>query len=238
MKKLSIITFIIITALIGCDDKINALEELNLAPNTDYYTISKGYWISGSSNIVIKDSAKFYNEENKLPYSVSIRFKDINKNFGYVNLVSSQSYNDFYINDKNYVNNFKVEIDSFSLAYKNQYDYSKKFKMIVSDTWDKTNTIDFDLTFFDNLPPTAAFNLNVINNNEYEFDASASLDQDKKWGGYIRQYEYVINNSFVITTTEKKIRHVFMSGTHNIKLRVKDSDNVWSSYTQKSVTIP
>lgn len=239
MKKFSIIALIIITAItIGCDDKISSLEELNLAPTTDYYTISKGLWLTGSSNILIKDSAKFYNNENKLPYSVSIRFKDKNKNFGYVNLTSSQSYNDFYVNDKQYLNNFKVELDSFSFSYKNQNDITKKFRMTVADTWDKTNTIDFDLTFFDNLPPTAAFNLNVISANEYEFNATSSLDQDKKWGGYIRQYEYVINNSFVITTTNNKIRHVFTSGTHIIKLRVKDSDNVWSSYTQNTVTIP
>lgn len=228
---------LITTIFISCDDKINSLEDLNIEPYSEYYSISNGIWKTNISDNTIKDSVKFYNDNNKIPYSISIRFKDKNKNFGYVNLNSSQFDNQFYVNDVEYFQNFEVKLDSFSFSHKNLYDENRKFTMTISDTWDKKHIINFDLTYFSNKPPVAILNTNVVSNNEYELDASNSYDKDKKYGGFIRTYEFVIDNNFVISTLNKKISHVFNPGTHNIKLRVKDNDLIWSSTVEKTITI-
>ena len=83
MRKIFKITtlFLITTIFIGCDDKIQSLEDLNIEPYSEYYSISNGIWLTNISDNTIKDSVKFYNENNNLPYSISIRFKDKNRNF-------------------------------------------------------------------------------------------------------------------------------------------------------------
>jgi hypothetical protein len=228
---------IIITSLIACDDKIQSLEDLNKAPNVEYYTLFNGIWKLSSDNETINETVKYYNEANQLPYSISLKFKDVNKNFGFVSLNSSQFDNQFFVNDKPFRQNFKVELDSFSLSFKNEFDLNKKFSMIIEDTWGKRHKLNFNLDYIENIPPTADLRMNVINNNEYEIDASNSNDGDKQYGGFIRQYEYVINNNFLVQTSNNKIRHVFAAGTHNIKLRVKDNDNIWSNYVERNITI-
>jgi hypothetical protein len=236
MKKEAIFIFSLLIC-ISCDDKIDSLEKLNTPPYAEYYTVSSNKWIKTENEYTIKEDVKFYNENNKLPYSVSIRFKDKNKNYGTIDLKSEQTSNNFFVNEIEYGQNFKVELDSFSFSHKNEFLSNKKFKIIVKDTWDKTQILNFDLTYFQNALPIPLIQANAINNSEYELNASASYDGDNKIGGFIREFEYVIDNFYVIKTSNNKISHVFSQGSHNIKLRVKDNDNAWSGYVEKNLDI-
>lgn len=239
MKNIKyLIAPILFTMLItSCDDKIGSLEDLNKAPFAELYRISTGVWQTTQDYQTITDSVKFYNDANNLPYSVSMRLRDINNNFGFISLESAQSYNQFYVNDDIFEQNFLVELDSFSLSLKNGFDFNKNFSVKVEDTWGKNHNVNFALTYFSNQAPVADLRTNVINVNEYELDGSNSFDKDQKWGGFIRTYEFVINNSFVITTNQAKVKHVFSFGVHNIKLRVKDNDDVWSQTVSVNISV-
>ena len=76
-----------------------------------------------------------------------------------------------------------------------------------------------------------------IADNEYLLDASASFDADNNLGGFIVEYEYIIDD-VVVTIPLNQIYHVFNSGVHTVKLRCRDNDNVWSAQIITTITVP
>ena len=69
-------------------------------------------------------------------------------------------------------------------------------------------------------------------------DASKSFDQDGKWGGTVKEYEYAVQGGFNARTTRKKIDYIFpQAGTYTVSLKVKDNDNEWSAVVEKKVVV-
>lgn len=94
------------------------------------------------------------------------------------------------------------------------------------DSYSKKATAKLYLHTFKNLPPVAK--LTVTGSENVVLDASASYDQDSKFGGKIVRYYFTINN-YVIDVSKSPINYVFeTSGVKLIKLRVQDNEGLWS----------
>ncbi len=82
-----------------------------------------------------------------------------------------------------------------------------------------------------NMLPIAKMDIKIIGTaspNEIEIDASASYDQDKRFGGKIVLYEYELHN-YTFQSPLSKIRYIFGSGGQKkIGLKVQDNDGEWS----------
>lgn len=233
-KKLALLLSLL---LVQCDDKIPSLEELNLAPELEYYSRSTTNWTTANDTII--DIAKVYTIENNINYAVAIRSIDANNNFESINITEGESGGKFFLNEQNFTQNTVVSLDSFSLAYRYYKPEKREFKIGSKDDFGLLKTIIFQINFVENEIPEAKLEIRAVNTNaqnEYVLDASKSQDQDKSLGGFITDYEYTIND-VVINNPSNLIHHVFIPGSHTIGLRVKDNDGLWSQQIIKNLIV-
>jgi len=138
------------------------------------------------------------------------------------------------------MNSATVDLSNFSLAVRNEEPGVKLFQIIVEDTWGAQDVVFFTVTFNENLIPIANLNIELveeITQNEYLLDASGSFDADNNIGGFIVEYEYIIDG-VVVTIPINQIFHVFTSGEHTVQLRCKDNNNVWSDQIVTTIVVP
>ena len=238
MKNI-LITLGILFLIISCDDKELALEELNLAPELEYFSRTTTQWENVIDSEVVVARAKVWTEENNLNYAAILRSKDLNNNFADLTIKSLSNDLTFFINNDLYENSVTVPLDSFAIAVRNLTAQIKRFDIKVKDSWDKEYNVPFEIHYLDNMKPIPSFELievNQLTNNEYEINATSSEDADKDLGGYIKIFEYTIDG-VVVTIPLNSIHHVFSVGTHVIKLRCLDNDNEWSEQISRSLTI-
>lgn len=238
MKNI-LITLGILFLIISCDDKELALEELNLAPELEYFSRTTIQWENVKDSEVVVARAKVWTEENNLNYAAILRSKDLNNNFADLTIKSLSNDLTFFINNDLYENSVTVPLDSFAIAVRNLTAQIKRFDIKVKDSWDKEYNVPFEIHYLDNMKPIPSFELievNELTNNEYEINATSSEDADKDLGGYIKIFEYTIDG-VVVTIPLNSIHHVFSVGTHVIKLRCLDNDNEWSEQISRSLTI-
>lgn len=90
---------------------------------------------------------------------------------------------------------------------------------------------------FENLPPVCNFSIEIAGTKEIDVDARSSFDKDNAFGGKIILYEYDLNG-YKFETTLPRIRHIFSeTGQKRIRVRVKDSDSVYSEFREEYITI-
>lgn len=106
----------------------------------------------------------------------------------------------------------------------------------LKDEFDKITSLEYKVYAFENLPPVAVFSkTNVVSKAilspyEYTIDASNSFDKDARYGGYIKSYDYYINDVKIATSASSKRDWIFSgSGNYNIKIVVTDNDGSTSS---------
>lgn len=228
----------VILLIVSCDDKIKELNSLNLNPTLEYFSRTTTNWTPNNGTIV-KDSAKIYTSENNLNYTAVLRAKDPNNNFGSVVIETVDLQDKFFVDNEQYLQYAQVKLDSFSIAYRNGVVDTKQFSIIAYDDFNEFDKITFDVTFVENKLPIPLLEINLTNNqttNEYHLDGSKSKDGDQRLGGFIREYEFIIDHD-IINTPESVISHVFSKGTHEVSLRVKDNDGIWSEKTTQTITI-
>lgn len=111
----------------------------------------------------------------------------------------------------------------------------------MTDSFKKEGMAVGLFTVFDNILPEVLFTITLTGIHdplEYNIDASASFDGDKKYGGEINQYEFMINNSYKVTTPLNNINYIFpSSGLYTISVRVRDNNGAWSAYKTQVVNI-
>jgi len=237
--KTLIILSILCIAFSGCDDKELSLEDLNIAPELQYFSRSTSQWETVGSNNRIIDSAKVWTITNNMNYAAVFRSEDQNSNYGDLTITALDNDLDFFIDNALYENVATVALDSFSLAVRYTQPQIKRFEVKVRDSWDKEHTGQFEIHYLENRGPVANFELievNILTDNEYEINATTSFDRDNNLGGYIVEYEYTIDG-VISTIPTDKINHVFSVGTHQIKLRCLDNDGAWSTQITKEITI-
>jgi hypothetical protein len=116
-----------------------------------------------------------------------------------------------------------------------------EISLTSTDTYKKIGTAIGTFELFVNLPPVANFYINkraVFDPLEYTIDASASYDKDYKFGGGLKNFEFVINNNYKVTNANGILNYIFPAeGNYTISVRVQDTDGVWSVYKTQVVTI-
>jgi len=225
--------------IFSCDDKEASLQELNSSPQIEYFSSDITEW-QVVSGVTIETEAKVWTPDNNLNYSAVLRATDFNSNFGEISVFSLSGGLNFFINDTPYINSATVDLSTFSLAVRNEVPTTKLFEIMVRDTWGAEDFVQFEVTFKENLNPIADLNIELVADiaeNEYLLDASGSFDADDNIGGFIVEYEYIIDG-VVVTIPINQIFHVFTPGPHTIQLRCKDNDNEWSDQITTTIIIP
>ncbi len=119
--------------------------------------------------------------------------------------------------------------------------------ILTSDNGYKTSSKSIHLYCFQNLVPVAMYEIIKADNTsklEYIIDASNSYDQDKKYGGGILKYRYIIEGltyeKDIVSSPEtaNKLHVVFsQSGDHEIVVRVQDNNEQWSNSISEHVSV-
>lgn len=240
MKKS--IKFLILTIIAGgflssCDDKIRELEELNKAPEFQFFRRSSVNWELPTN--VIEDSAKVWTQSNNASYASILRVMDINNNISKINIFSNNPDVSFFVNDNTYYSNYEVaDNEEFNVAFRANGSGVGEFRVSASDDFGKANDVRFRIEFKTNKLPIPKLETVLINGTtrNYQLKAQNSFDRDKAIGGAIVEYEFVIDN-VVIHTSQPNINHIFTVGQHSIRLRVKDNDDEWSEYIQMNLNV-
>ena len=170
---------------------------------------------------------KVINDSNKIgvTYQVAIKYQiDENVPLKMRKNVASDS---IYISgSKFYVNNTKQGNCVYSLSLK--------------DSYGKADSAILNIVSFKNLPPVSSFEIlknYKVDSLAVSINAAGSFDQDKKWGGYIIEYEYNLNG-LVYRNSIDSINYIFGSnGQKRIGVRVMDNDSTWSEIVTKYITL-
>lgn len=236
MKKQFTVLLLLIF-LISCDDKLDALDSLNTLPEVEFFSRSTSTWVPVFGTII--DSAKVHTEENNINYSIVLRARDANNNFESIRIDETEIGGEFFLDNMPFTESTTVELDSFSLAYRFFAEDTRNFTIRSKDDFGALGITQFSVNFLDNKIPIANLQNIIVNDisiNEYMIDGSLSFDRDQLIGGAILEYEFTIDGQ-VINTSSSSILHVFSSGEHQVFLRVKDNDGIWSTQVGISFTI-
>ncbi len=207
MRK-HVLTLVILMLLFvsSCDNRSDYFIDVNQKPLLSIY--KDGVEIKEGP---IVDSIKIGN-----PYGLQYHIND-EENLA-LNNTQEQGVNEVIIKNEN------VTINGLNEGM-------SRIRLWTKDSFGTTGEYQVNLTVFRNLIPVAKMittKIAVSSPNEYEIDASASFDGDKRFGGSIVEYEYTLQN-YVITTPLSKIRYIFGSvGQKKISLRVKDNSGDYS----------
>lgn len=240
MKKLTRIILLIIAGgfISSCDDKIRELEELNKAPEFQFFRKSSINWETPNSSVII-DSAKAYNAFNNATYPAILRVIDVNNNTSLIRIKSIDTSTSFFVDGNTYYGSYEVNNnEQFNVAFRNPQVGISPYSLYAADDFGKENAINFQIEFKPNKLPIPKLEVILINGTtkNYQLKGQNSFDRDKAIGGAVVEYEFVIDN-VVIHTSEPNINHIFTIGQHNVKLRVKDNDNEWSEYVSTTLTV-
>lgn len=227
MRKLIIITaFIISTA--GCTDRYNAFESLNVKPSIILKPAGK------DQTKILIDSVKFYPGNY---YNLSVEISDTNQNIQRLDFEAQPGqYNHVFVNGQEYPATLPVYNDKFTMNILCDrvgiYDYT----FTLTDYFGKKDVATLSLNCFPNMPPMSTFNVKDLRQNdplEYYLDGTASQDGDQRFGGRIKDYTWIINNTDSVSSNAAKIRYIFpQQGLFKIELRVTDNESAVGTSTQ------
>lgn len=204
-KYLSLIIFV--PFVNSCDQRKENILDVIEKPKVEINSSTR------ASSVIISDSLK--QSQGYYTFNYTYRSSTKNNKFEF----SKDSGSDSIMGNRIYYRPGKL-------------DQGNNYNVKITDELGQVAEAKLYLHLFYNIPPFCIAYINktsIQHPNEYEFDASASFDQDKKFGGYIVNYEYKINSSLIFTTQNSKLKHIFSSpGNYQIEIRCQDNDGAWS----------
>lgn len=230
---------LLIAGLTSCDDKIRSLEDLSQPPSFLYFKKQSTNWTVSEPGLVLTDSAKVWTATNNASFPLLIKLVAPQNNLAELSITGSEPQSSMFVNDNLYTNSYSISSNvDLNLAFRSPIASTQDFVVKTTEIFDKSEKLTCRIIFKSNRPPKSVLKVVLVDgqNKNYQLDASSSYDIDQAIGGNVVQYEYVVDN-VIINTSEPKINHVFTIGTHSIKLRVKDNDDVWSDYISQSLTV-
>lgn len=145
----------------------------------------------------------------------------------------------------------------------NNISYSFNIYIVAIDVFGQTSKAKISITLIENRPPMPQVVFNQISNTEYEISAENSIDPDGEEViayeylidgkiiynkmGYEGEYETIANpnpghaateGTYIISTPLSSIKHNFQVenvGDFKVYVRVKDSQGLWSAWSQFSL---
>lgn len=230
---------IFIAGLLSCDDKVRSLEDLSQPPSFLYFKKESTNWKLADPGMVIMDSAKVWSASNNASFPILIKLVNPLNNLSEISVKSSEPESQIFVNDNLYTSVFTApNNEDLNLAFKSAIPSTQDFTIQSTEIFDKSNTLVCRIVFKPNRPPKADLKLVLVDGvtRNYQLNASGSYDIDSAIGGNVVEYQYIIDN-VIINTSEPKINHIFTLGQHQLKLRVKDNDDVWSDYVSVALTV-
>ena len=134
---------------------------------------------------------------------------------------------------------FRIEIKEDKIIIGAIKEGTSNIYITATDSWGKQDKITFKLTCFKNLSPVAALEIEPLSDvREYKLDASASYDQDQRYGGKVDLYRFFVNEKEIEKTFHTEMNYIFPStGEYKVAVQVKDNNDQWSNHAQKTITI-
>jgi hypothetical protein len=143
------------------------------------------------------------------------------------------SFEDLNINIEKGRNLDNIEVDNGLINVNTDLGGISSLKLVVKDAFGKTSSANVQVTFFKNLAPVCKLTVTQIAQlSPYEIDinASASFDQDAKWGGSVVKWEYQVQANYDKQTDLNDIHYICDSpGQKKITVRCQDNDGTWSA---------
>ena len=232
MKKLIYIFFagLVFTA---CDDRDKYIESLDTPPNM---TFEKG-------ETVISDSIKMSLKNSEKRFSTVIKISDVEKNLKEVTYSFEKGSGKIYIDGVLQSSPFKVVNSSFKLDFEPSAIGYSRINLTATDDFKKSSTVLLELFGFTNMLPVVRFaredvkKIGVVDNLEYEIDASRSYDGDAEHGGTLVNYKYKINGIETILPLSKMKTIFSKAGSYNIEVSVQDNDGDWSQVSAQVIGV-
>ena len=215
--KFCIVLFVLAGQLFfsSCDNRDDYFISVNKAPSLTL--IKNGVTLEGNA---LSDSLKI-----GVPLSLKYIIQDEEKIILQVSQEESKSTFDV-----------GPELISFTGATEGQ----NLFSLSAKDSFGQEAKFSITFIVFRNIAPVASFTVKKIGVSspyEYEVDASASYDKDARFSGKITEYEYTLAN-YKFSSPLSKIRYVFGSaGQKQIRVRVKDNSDDWSTQVSQYVVL-
>jgi hypothetical protein len=216
MKKLIYIALLGLFFIASCDDTTDYWYEINDNPSLTIRKYNNGSYIEN-----LYDSLKLGFGSYKAQYRV-IDTNETTVDFNYVQGLGSVEINDV-------VNTFTIETDSLGVQI---IDFN------ATDILGKTGKARLTLEVFENLPPVCEFTTSLGSNYTVVVDASASYDQDSKFGGQITKYKFSSGNYTSDPINLSTFNLQFSNaGAYNITVWVQDNNGIWSEENTQTVNV-
>lgn len=188
---------------------------------------------------VLVDSLKFH-FKSSVRYNVNLSVEDLNSNLKRLWIQEKVGRAEFMINGQPTLFFNRPTSGMMEVTFTPTELGLHSFDVFVEDNFGKRRRVNTSIVVFDNMPPSASFEMRsrrILSSLEYIIDASGSFDQDDSYGGEIVQYEYRIDG-ITFTTKESQLFHIFDTpGPHNVSVRVKDNNEVWSTINEQTVVV-
>lgn len=237
MKNI-IFLFIGILLLSSCDDRFDFVADLNQAPIISFDQLTEVSTIETSFKLGIKSGSQ--------EFAFQIFTNDVDGNivdlqFNFLSGTSTVIFQGEFVEPNTSLDISDIDNLSFSLnSITPGMDLRHIVEFTVTDNFGATSTGLINLEVFENLPPIADLTVRaarIVDNLEYQLDASGSMDQDEDFGGEISTYIFDING-IEIESRSAVINHVFSeTGNFQISLTVQDNDGVVSETVTDVFTI-
>ncbi|MEP2668790.1 MAG: hypothetical protein ABJH04_07340 [Cyclobacteriaceae bacterium] len=228
------LSIIILLTVVSCDDRPDFLKEVNNPPSV--------YFNGDVNKTEMTDSLKTSLKIGSDTYTVNVSVVDREGALGGLGIESSVDGAEFFVSDTP-INPGSVPLEGISAAIqiKPGKNGLHQFTLVASDRIGGVGQATLHLFTFDNLEPVVNCKFTKIGINspyEYEFDATASYDQDRNLGGAVQAYKFVINDDFEIFTPTGKIRHIFSGpGGFSVKYSVVDNEGKSSAVKTELITL-
>lgn len=231
MNRLGIIVIIAIL-FFSCEGRWEEAIKDSDAPVLAFYKNGSTEDSLGNFYEVLTDSMKLGLKSNTKEYTFS--FQVIGANLKSINYQSDKG---------SFIENLEeVKTDSiYTITYVPDEIYGLHLvEVFASNSFGKQKNITLELLVYENLPPIADFEIiekGQIRSLHYQVDATASVDLDARFGGFITEYKYTIDD-IVIQGQKNVVDFIFQeAGQYEIKLQVKDNDDTWSEEKKSTITI-
>lgn len=207
MKKYFLLSILAAAALYSCNETQDPFQKYNQAPVVE---IRSPY---------TKDFASFSIDSIKLgkTYSLEYRVTDEQKGLS--------------LTPPNF-GNWKLEQSGNFENVTPSAEGEATLSLSATDCYGLTGQKSVKLVCFNNLPPVAKASCDVIaiiSPLERKINAMSSYDRDQKYGGKIIAYEFTITGNKPVINATGFMMYIFpKTGSYRVKVRVQDSDSVWS----------